>query len=360
MLARVLSISFNQNNKIKRNNPFNLVAQNSAKTSNNPSFKCREYHAPEMDIAEYYSLTERKKILLRKECDQFGDHLKVADLYDKTERALPLKTLSEKQDFFEVAKRYSDLKSHPIICLGRSPKWFLGTSRWMQGGIQDYDFVAFSKGWYDKKIDFSTNENYIEKNLQNLPTASQENSYRLYLKLIKADPKSLVEKANKAKNTVIITDYVQSSRGITSFLDLMSRYAEKQGVLDDFSKSIEFFTIGCKDYHFGNPLSYHATKSQNQRVILPEVLHKIVPKAAWGDLYPRQTYFDIPKKIFEDFIENKNANECRSSFYPKELWTSFKPCYEKPKFSQTMKNYRNLLCFRILDALADQKLLRKI
>ena len=39
---------------------------------------------------------------------------------------------------------YNKYKGQPIICLGRSPKWFLNTSLWMKDGIDGYDFVAFS------------------------------------------------------------------------------------------------------------------------------------------------------------------------------------------------------------------------
>lgn len=37
---------------------------------------------------------------------------------------LPLQTEKNMDDFIEVAKMYVKYKDHPIISLGRSPKWF--------------------------------------------------------------------------------------------------------------------------------------------------------------------------------------------------------------------------------------------
>lgn len=91
----------------------------------------------------------------------------------------------------------------------------------------------------------------------------------------------------------------------------------------------------------------------------------------------------MPADIQVDMLINQNTNECRSTYYPHTAWTLYNPDTFKtgmvrdmkkieavakelkdvttPKavssFSPAMRDYRNLLNFRILDGLAKRGLL---
>ena len=78
--------------------------------------------------------------------------------------------------FIEASKIYLNYKDQPIICLGRSPKWFLNTAFWMKDGVPEYNFVAFSKYWFIKDPNGDLRRmNHVA------PSEEQEFAYRKYL-----------------------------------------------------------------------------------------------------------------------------------------------------------------------------------
>lgn len=164
---------------------------------------------PDIDFDEYKSMKEPTKQRYRKVYQNFDKNPSINknDLVDSKYLSLPLQTEKKLNDFIDFSKIYLEYKKNPIICLGRSPKWFLNTALWMKDGIDPYTFVAFSKYWYiPDKIDGA-------RKLKGLaPTPEEETAYKKYLKSIQADPKSIVEKAEKAGEKVVITDYIQSGK----------------------------------------------------------------------------------------------------------------------------------------------------
>lgn len=88
----------------------------------------------------------------------------------------------------------------------------------------------------------------------------------------------------------------------------------------------------------------------------------------------------MPLEVFEQMLWNQNTNECRSSYYPPRAWDTYKPYNYKTgkisdkkidelkakslhkslvNFNPTMRDYRNLLNFRILDYLDQNGLLKE-
>ena len=293
---------------------------------------------------------------------------------------LPLQTEKEMDEFINVAKMYSRYKENPIICLGRSPKWFLNASLWMKDGIPDYKYIAFSGMWY--RIydgDFGDNRGLVRIDAQ-APTKLEEKGYKKYLKNIQADPLSIIKKTQETGEKAIITDYIDTGKGVTSFLDFMSRYADEQGVLDEFGHSFNLVTIGCNEYRQKRRKQEYLTDPE---VWMPPLLEKYVrPTTPWGsgkiiDHY----YYDMDYDVFEQMLYNQNTNECRSTYYPHSAWTIYKPNKfktgmvkdmkkikdllsrlhsERPIFNYEpiMSAYRNLLNFRILDGLKQRDLLK--
>ena len=88
-------------------------------------------------------------------------------------------------------------------------------------------------------------------------------------------------------------------------------------------------------------------------------------------------FYDMTYPVFEQMLLNRNSNECRSTFFPHRLQGAFNPdkyktgmmseekmralqlVYpaNKSDFTPAMKDYRNLLNFRILDYLEAHDLL---
>ena len=296
---------------------------------------------------------------------------------------LPLQTEHEMDEFIKVAQIYSKYKDHQIICLGRSPKWFLNASILMKDGIPDYKFVAFSGYWYRICDGIFGNNSGLVRLDSLAPTKTQEKAYKKYLKNIQADPLSIVKKAKETGKKVIITDYIDTGKGVTSFLDLMSRYAQEQGVLDEFGHSIELVTIGCNRYRRQRRnLEYVSEPS----VWMPKLLEPYNrTTTAWGTgQIIQQHYYDIDYNVFKQMLLNQNTNECRSTYYPCPAWTEYMPNKFKTgmikdmkkikkkilalksqknaiaHFKPIMRAYRNLLHFRILDALNQRNLLKAI
>ena len=216
---------------------------------------------PDIDYFIYNNFSENMKKFLRKKCEDFNKKVKTSELENVKKKYLPLMDDKTMKQFIDVCNVYCGLKNEPILCLGRSPKWFLNTALWMKDGIDDYKFVAFSKFWYR-----------------------------------------------------------HSSDGIKR-MDSMA-----------------------------------PTKDEI-----------------------KQEFHNMPLRVFEQMLINENTNECRATYYPHETWTIYQPNRFKTglltekkleelrkkcprsmnNFSPAMRDYRNLLNFRILDYLNENGLLRE-
>lgn len=341
---------------------------------NSISFTGKKNIVKDIELESYLKMTEDERKEMRARCARFDKNIAPQELFNPNVRYLPLTNPKEMDAFIDFSSTFNQYKDRKIICLGRSPKWSLIASSWMKDGIgldDGYKFVAFSKHWFTQQKDYRTGDRWLERNEKLAPSKRQEQHYQLYMKKNGTDPKSIIKMAQESGKPVIITDYVESSKGFTSFLDLMSRYAKKQGVLEEFSKSIEFVTFGSNDYSdkFYTEREYR----RQSRVVLPDSLKEVLPVSLWGRSYPVETYHDMPLNVFEQTMTNQNTNECRSTYYPKESWNVHEgtPCDSyfdkkgkyitvKPEFSPSMKNFRNLLNFLILDRLNARNLLKMI
>lgn len=317
----------------------------------------------DIDEHSFKTLTDVAKKILRKRCENFNATLNVSELACSEKNYLPLMDNSKMALFVENCKMFNRLKDSPIICLGRSPKWFLNTSLWMKDGIEDYTFVAFSGAWFRKGPWKLLRED------SKAPSEAELKAYKKYLKKINADPASFVKMAQEAGTQVVITDYVCTGKGMTSYLEVMADYAEEQGILEEFGKSFRIHSFGSRDFQ-------ERIFPNEDDIAIPMVQLPI--KLAPYREYISQKYYDIPYEIFMQMLENANTNECRATFYPHEAWTIYNPNKYKtgmipkavmdklkecsPKtavnFTPTMRDYRNLLNFRILDYLEQNGLLK--
>ena len=325
---------------------------------------------PHIDYEEYMAMTSATKTRFRKRYLTFDKQVNKEQLVDKQMDYLPLKNEFLMDEFIKTSKIYSKYKDQPIICLGRSPKWFLNTALWMKDGIDDYKFVAFSKYWY------RPDSNLGVKRLDSIaPTEKEEIAYMKYLKRIKADPKTIVDNMEKTGKKTVITDYICSGKGCTSFLDILSKYAEDLGILEKFAKSIQIVGIGSMDYM--EELNPYSEDISTPKVYMPERLQPFEKDI-------KQEFYNMNYAMFREMLINQNTNECRSTYYPHETWTVYKPdrfktglIHDMKKVKEMVKNlkgdnksmssftpamydYRNLLNFRILDGLFQRGILRSV
>ena len=77
-------------------------------------------------------------------------------------------------------------------------------------------------------------------------------------------------------------------------------------------------------------LNPYAESISRPRVPMPEKLkpyEKVIS----------QEFYDIDYKVFKDMLLNQNTNECRSTYYPHDAWTLYKPDKFKMDLIQDMK-----------------------
>lgn len=322
---------------------------------------------PHIDYEEYMAMTAHTKQRFRRKYKSYSKQMNVAEMFDKNETAMPLNNEKGMDEFIKTASIYKKYKNQPIICLGRSPKWFLNAALWMKDGIDDYKFVAFSKYWYRphpadgvRKIDAFA------------PTEKEVVAYRKYLKRLSAAPQNIVDHYKKTGQKTVITDFIATGKGCTSFLDIMANYADDEGILEEFSKSIQIVGIGSMDYI--EELYPYADEISIPRVIMPPKLQKYSNNI-------KQEFYNMDYSMFHEMLMNQNTNECRSTYYPHDAWTVYKPDRFKTglvkdmkkvkevvktlgntksmsSFTPAMYDYRNLLNFRILDGLYQRGLLK--
>lgn len=366
----------NQNQSIKINPNYaslplgNVYGKNVSFTADYES----KQTVPDIEFETYKNMSPFVKKMIRKKYMTFHSDVasKEAELYDQNFKYLPLRQEQDMDDFIKISSEYLTIKDKQILCLGRSPKWFLNAALWMKDGIEKYKFVAFSKFWYMP----DPVEGY-RRSKYSAPTEVEEAAYRNYLRRIQATPLHIVKKFEEEGQKTAITDYICSGKGACSFLDLMSRFAEDEGVLEKFSKSIEIFGIGSREYM--EQLAGDYGTVSDPKVFMPEKLFQYKDNI-------KQTFRNMPFRVFEEMLLNQNTNECRSTFYPHEAWTKYKPDLFKTglikdwrkiealkndpelpfgkklitSFTSAMRDYRNLLNFRILDALNERDLLKAV
>lgn len=334
---------------------------------------------PHIDYEEYMAMKESTKKRFRKKYKNFFNDpaINTQEMIDKNYLAMPLQSETLMNEFLKTAKFYSKFKDQHIISLGRSPKWFLNAALWMKDGIDDYKPVAFSKNWYR----YDTSDQSLIRIDSMAPTPKEEVAYRKYLKRIKADPQTIVDNMKETGKKTVITDYIYSGKGMTSFLDVMSKYAEDLGILEDFCKSIHIVGIGSKSYMED---MMKVEEAPTPKVIMPERMVPFEKTGLWT-YNITQEFHDMDLSMFKEMLINQNTNECRSTYYPHETWTVYKPDKFKTglikdmkkvkemvkelkssgeksmsSFTPAMYDYRNLLNFRILDALNERGLLKLI
>ena len=324
----------------------------------------------DVDIKSYQIMTERAKERYRKLYKTFStnEDVEQSELFDDKSKFLPLQSDETMEKFLKTSRIYLRYKDQPIICLGRSPKWFLNAAFWMKDGIPEYKFVAFSKYW------FYPTPKGMQPLPKETPTEEEEKAYRKYLDRVGANPKKIVDTMKETGKKTVITDYICTGKGACSFLDVMARYADDLGILEEFSKSIQFVGIGSMDY-MEELYPYSEDEISAPRVPMPPILEP------YGDNI-KQEFFNMDYTVFNEMLLNKNTNECRSTFYPHNAWTVYSPDTFKTglikdmskvqklldhfknekyiiTFTAPMQDYRNLLNFRILDYLNSKEMLRK-
>lgn len=149
---------------------------------------------PHIDFEEYMAMKSHRKTFFRKRYSTFFSRVDKNELYSSAQRdvELPLTSPQTMDAFIDTAKIYAKYKDQPIICLGRSPKWFLNAALWMKDGIDNYNFVAFSKYWFRPNY-----EEGMKVIPSAVPTEKEEAAYRKYLRRVKSDPKTIVNNFEK-------------------------------------------------------------------------------------------------------------------------------------------------------------------
>ena len=365
--------TFYRSEKVSNNYTEQVIPSVGFKYNANINFRSSDPNrlVADMEFENYKYATPYTKRRYRKLYQGFAanKYIDKSQLFDQKENYLPLMSEDKMDKFLEIASIYKKYKDQPIICLGRSPKWFLNTALWMKDGIPSYTFVAFSKYWYRPHP-----EEGMVKLPMMAPTEKEELAYRKYLRRQKSDPKTIVDHFNETGKKTVITDYIYSGKGASSFLEMMGNYAKEQGILEEFSKAIQIVGIGSTDYM--EEMNPYADTYSEPRVPMPEVL-------APYERNIKQEFYNMDYIVFREMLLNQNTNECRSTYYPHNAWTVYKPDQFKTgmvkdmkkvqnllkelkgekkyvtSFTAAMQDYRNLLNFRILDALDARKILKE-
>ena len=345
--------------------------------------KYQQRGVPDIDYDYYMSMSPNKKKLFRRlYFDKFEKRKYTSKLFNPQNVTLPLKNERTMDEFIKVAKMYAAFKDQPILCLGRSPKWFLDAAKWMKNGIDDYNFIAFSGYWfYPHPVDGVR----LIEGAQ--PTAEETAAYRRYLVSKQADPASLVKTFNETGKKTVLTDYIDTGKGVSSFLDLMAKFAKDQGVIHEFPDAFQIMTIGSISYREERLNLSDDAPIETPEVRMPPSLAPYAKRKTPSLFHTYripQEFHDINYSLFMEMLINENTTECRSSYYPHSAWPIYRPDrfrtgfirdMSKVKkllehkdltqksvadFSLPMADFRNLLNFRILDALNARELLKVI
>lgn len=133
-----------------------------------------------------------------------------------------------------------------ILGLGQSTAWLLEAREIIEEEASRYFHIAFSGCFFS----FSGNGKEIPicshcgqekpdqfapglclQKMEPSPSKAQIAGFREYLTSLGLEPKTILKSCEENGNRLVVMDYVLSGRGLLSFIDCYSNWAEEQGVL---------------------------------------------------------------------------------------------------------------------------------
>ncbi|MEI7474272.1 MAG: hypothetical protein WCK67_05775 [bacterium] len=192
------------------------------------------------------------------------------------------------------------LQNKRIIALGRSPVFFTEAAKLMKNGIDDYTYVAFSKGWKCED----------GKHYGSMPTEEEVKNYRNYLKTVNMTPKEIIKDSKNGKNTMLV-DYIESGNGISSFISVLQDWAKEDNVLDELNNSIEIGVMKLPDVGQRYPEEADVTINDTsfKAIVLTidkRTLEYLRDENEWGQSYPHTKWNEFTPEESQIYPNEKD------------------------------------------------------
>lgn len=270
------------------------------------------------------------------------------------------------KDAFKIIIRIATemLKQFPndnIVCLGRSPMWAIESANLIKQYSKagrlgaHFQYCAFSGCFYTLK-----NSQY--EHAETLPNESQINAYRQYLTENNLDPTSII-KANKNNRKTVFVEYIQSGRGLISFLSILLNWAKELNLKNALIKSIHLHLL------ISQPSIAVLVGKQNTSPLLnencysyqgiPITKHPLPRRFIGGaDIYPKEKEKTEENKEYIaglSFIDRYFEGSTPGTTFEHKDWGNVTP----QKLGEEYSKLAMLIRFALIDELAKQNLVYK-
>ena len=248
-----------------------------------------------------------------------------------------------------------------IVCLGRSPMWAVEAAHLIKKYDKtkkikaNFQYCAFSGCFYDLK-----NNQY--QHSETTPSVEQIHAYRDYLTKNKLDPQYII-KAHKNGQKTIFVEYIQSGRGLISFLSILLNWANELNIKNALIQSLHLHLLVAQ------PSIAVLIGKQNTSPLLDEncinyqgipITKHALPRRFIGgaDIYPKgKEKIEKNKEYIAglSFIDRYFDDSTPGTTFSYKEWGNITPV----KLGETYSELAKLIRFAIIDELAKQNLVHK-
>ncbi len=134
-----------------------------------------------------------------------------------------------------------------IVCLGNSPAWMVKAGEMVaqrRENKTEFLYIPFSGGFLTecqtKTIPY---ERRVFEEVDKDHDWTKEQGIAEYLKSQHLDPESIIASARRGKKTVFV-DYIQSAKGIASFLSLLFSYTRDLSEAKELARALKVHLYG--------------------------------------------------------------------------------------------------------------------
>jgi hypothetical protein len=145
------------------------------------------------------------------------------------------------QQLYELSHVISEeTVGHLVLAIGQSHAWVVTAAKIIEPRFQ-FQSVAMSGAiiFPTNPIErLSSNSIFYTSSLD--VTQKQENGFRSYLKSLGITPENIVRRYNETGQKTIVLDFIGAGSGITSFLYILTHWAQDEELSDSMKKALAF------------------------------------------------------------------------------------------------------------------------
>lgn len=232
-------------------------------------------------------------------------------------------------------------QGYRLFGLGESPSWIIFVAELLTRGSEardeskpnpkiEFGNIAFSGSFLARESD--TPAAHVKfQTTTNMPTEEEVRKYRKYLKRIKMDPETIIQRRQNEGVKTIITDYTNTGKGFASFIYILCDWAQEDSKVDQLKKALRLINLN---------ISSTAIKGLS----LPAPLGDL----SFDTLLIQQRENEFGGNLIQKLANNDAAGCRRVPHYSHEKWNEDPIPHDNEKIPEIEHNLVSIVARRLL------------